>query len=104
LEIRLLAVAEAWVANPEEDKRKLAFEAGMEALSSGPAAWIALGAAWSGGSLVEEPNESVPPAPYLTAQAVRAAILTAIATVSPKDRRRCLDRAIQAALTLIEGG
>jgi hypothetical protein len=104
----ILEVAEAWVKDPEEDTRKLAYKRGMEALARGPVAWMALGAAWSGGTMVQEgegPNSSssnVPPAPYLTAQAVRAAILTSVAVLAPLERRLALDRAIQAAYTLMD--
>ena len=88
--------------DPEENNRRAALEAGMDAAGSGPAAWAALAAGWSGGSLVSEPNQPVSPPDYLTAQAVRAAILTALASVPPKDRRERLRGHVQAALKLIE--
>ena len=99
---RLLGVAEGWFRSPQEENRQLALEAGMAAVSSGPAAWVALAAGFSGGSLVGEPNQPVPPAPYLTAQAVRAAVLTSLAMVPVKQRREQLVGAVQAVLRMIE--
>lgn len=101
-EAQLLEAAEAWVKDPEEQNRQVALDAGMNAGGSGPAAWAALAAAWSGGSLLSEPNQPVPPPAYLTAQAVRAAVLTALATAAPKERRDRLVANIQSALKLIE--
>lgn len=99
---KLLDFAEAWVREPEEDTRRAALDAGMTAARKGPAAWAALAAGWSGGSMTAEPQQPVAPPPYLTAQAVRAAVLTALATSEPKYRRDRLNANIQAALKLIE--
>ncbi len=98
----LVEIAEAWVSQPEEENRVAALEAGMQASDSGPAAWAALAAAWTGGSLTAEPNQPVAPEPFLTAQAVRAAVLTSIAMVRRPERKACLAAAVQAALKLIE--
>lgn len=99
---QLLAVADAWVKDPEEQNRRAALEAGMAAGKSDPAAWAALAAGWSGGSMVSEPNQPVPPPDYLTAQAVRAAILTALAAVAPNDRSDSLRKYVHTVLKLIE--
>lgn len=98
----LVEIAEAWVSKPEEANRLIALEEGLKASDSGPPAWTALAAAWSGGSLIGEPYQPVPPAPFLTAQAVRAAVLTAIAMVRRPERKDCLEAAVDAALRLIE--
>lgn len=98
----LLEIAEAWVNEPEEERRLAANQAGMAAVKKGPAAWAALAAAWSGGSLTPEPQQPVPPPPYLTAQAVRAAVLTTLASAEPAKRRDQLRANVQAALKLIE--
>jgi hypothetical protein len=98
----LVEIAEAWVSRPEEENRIIALEEGLKASDSGPPAWTALAAAWSGGSLTAEPYQPVPPAPFLTAQAVRASVLTAIALVRRPERKECLEAAVDAALRLIE--
>ena len=100
--LRLIDIAEAWFQSPSEEGRKAALDAGMAAVSSGPAAWVALAAGWSGGSLIGEPNQPVPPPPHLTAQAVRASILTSLAVLPVKSRREQLTAAIQAVRRLIE--
>ena len=97
---RLLAAAERWVAVPEEDNRRQALEAGIAAVNAGPAAWSALAAGWSGGSLVGEPHQPVPPPPHITAQLVRAAVLTSLAVVPPKQRRDYLGGAVRVAVGL----
>lgn len=98
----LVEIAEAWVSQPEEQNRIMALEQGLKATDIGPPAWTALAAAWSGGSLALEPLQPVPPAPFLTAQAVRASVLTAIAMVRRPERKECLEAAVEAALRLIE--
>jgi len=98
----LLKITEAWVSRPEEENRIAALDAGMQASESGPVAWVALAAAWSGGSLTSEPMQPVAPEPYLTAKAVRAAVLTSIAMVPRPERKACLIAAVQAALKLID--
>lgn len=99
---RLLDIAEAWYNAPQEDNRKIALDAGMESVTSGPAAWVALAAGWSGGSLTAEPLQPVPPAPHLTAQAVRAAVLTSLAVVPVKQRREQLAAAVQAVVRMVD--
>lgn len=100
--LRLIEIAEGWFNAPQEESRKVALDAGMSAVSSGPAAWVALAAGWSGGSMVPEPNQPVPPAPHLTAQAVRAAVLTSLAMVPVKQRRERLSAAVQAVVRQVE--
>jgi hypothetical protein len=100
--VNLISIAEQWVEVPEEENRLAAMEAGTAAVNSGPAAWCALAAGWSGGSLIGEPHQPVPPAPDLTAQLVRAAILTALAFVPPKQRQAQLSSAVRAAVSLVE--
>jgi len=99
---RLLGIAEDWFRAPQEENRRVALDAGMAAVSSGPPAWVALAAGWSGGSLAPEPNQPVPPAPHLTAQTVRAAILTSLALVPVKQRREHLAAAVQAVVRMVE--
>lgn len=98
---RLLGLAEEWFRAPQEENRRKALDAGMASVSAGPVAWLTLAAGWSGGSLLAEPNQPVPPAPHLTAQAVRAAILTSLAVLPVKSRREQLAAAVQSVLRLI---
>jgi hypothetical protein len=100
--MELLKLAEKWTEDPTEEKRVQAMEAGMREIARGAAAWAALAAGWSGGSMVGEPNAPVAPPPYLTAQAARAAILTGLAMLETDKRQQQLDESINIALKLIE--
>ena len=69
--------ARAWAAEPDEARRRAA-EAAAEATNyEGPAAFVALAAFWSGGSLTPPEMAVVPPGEHLTAQAILAALLMA---------------------------
>ncbi len=97
-----LAAAEAWVREPEEERRLQALRLGMGADRGLPTTWLALAAAWSGGSMaLPEDGVAVPSPPHLTAQAVRAAVLIALARIGARERAAyiatCLDGALRLA-------
>ena len=77
-------------------------EAAGSAPRQSPATWVAFGAAWSGGSISGAGNPPVPPPPYATAQAVRAAVLTALAKVNWRERQTYLNASVMSALKLID--
>jgi hypothetical protein len=81
-----LEAAETWVREPEEEKRRAALDIGSRNDKSAPTTWVALAAGWSGGSLTAPDQPPVPAPPHLTAKAVRAAVLTALARVPVKQR------------------
>jgi len=97
----LLELAEAWVKDPHEENRQAALSAGLKTPVKSAAALAALGAAWSGGSMMEDPERPVPPPAYLTAQAIRAAVLTTLAQVSTKDRKQHLAECVRRAIKLM---
>lgn len=67
--------AESWVQTQNDEAREAA-EAGADALDQeGAAAWAALAAFWSGGSIGPRGQAPVPPASHLTGTAVRSALL-----------------------------
>jgi hypothetical protein len=101
---KLLAVAEAWVNEPEEANRRAALTVGQNTAVKNPAAWAVLAAGWSGGSMVEDAERAVPPPNYLTAQAVRAAVLSALARVPTRSRRENLGTSIDLATKLMRAG
>jgi hypothetical protein len=98
----LIATAEAWVKAPDEATRQDAFETAATAPRQSPATWVAYGAAWSGGSISDPGNPPVPPPPQLTAQAVRAAVLTSLANVDRRERQNYLNASVMTALKLID--
>jgi len=86
----MLALAARWVAEPSEANRVAAQTAAMEAPAKTPGVWVALGAAWSGGSLAPPDLPPVPPAPHLTGRALNAAVLSALARVDQAHRAQAL--------------
>jgi hypothetical protein len=102
VEEQLIDKAEGWVKDPDEPARQAAAEAADSAPRQSPATWVAFGAAWSGGSISGPGNPPVPPPPYATAQAVRAAVLTALAKVDWRERRNYLNASVMTALKLID--
>jgi hypothetical protein len=77
-----LLAAEAWVKEPEEERRLEALQRGVEGKSKSPATWAALAAGWAGGSVV--PGSPFPP--YQTPRAARTAVMVAYSR-APADQR-----------------
>jgi hypothetical protein len=100
LDLRMLMLAEQWVRQPEEEQRVAALEEAMAVKSKTPGVWIALGAAWSGGSLAPPDAPRVLPPAHLTARAVNTGILGALARVSAADRAKTLTHFIDSATRL----
>ena len=101
-----LQMAEAWVEETEESRRRAALRLGMDGDKTMAAIWTALAAGWSGGSLAPDSEAVIPIQPHMTARACRAAVLIALGPVPRKERqakiRACLDSAIQIAKGEIE--
>jgi hypothetical protein len=80
-----LEAAEAWVAEPSEDNRRVAMAKAEAAQFQSPASWAAVGAFWSGGSMAPAGAPEVPPAASFTAAAVTGALI--LAAVHPQPDR-----------------
>lgn len=98
-----MQLAENWVRQPEEHERVLALNAAMETDPKTPGVWIALAAGWSGGSMVEESMSPVPPPPYLTAKAINAGILGALASMDTLSRSKALKEFVDMGAQLAIG-
>jgi hypothetical protein len=100
-EDRAMKIAEVWVREPEEHRRRAALEIGLRGDRNSAAAWVALAAAWSGGPILVGDQPGPPNPPHLTAQASRTAILIALsrgaAAGRPAAIRMCIDGAIRLA-------
>jgi hypothetical protein len=96
--------AEAWVRNPTEDHRRAAMSRGKATDRKSPAAWAAIAAFWSGGSLAPENLPEVPPAPHLMGCAVAAAVTLAAVKSEPQlaDQKRA--RFLASAIDIANGG
>jgi hypothetical protein len=97
-----LRAAEAWVKTPEEERRQVAMDIGMQADRSRPTTWCALAAAWSGGSLTSPEQAPVPCPPYLTAQAARAAVLIGATDLPTSQRPGRLVSSLRVGIRLTE--
>jgi hypothetical protein len=90
-----IQAAEAWVAEPGEERRRRAHAAAEAAEHKTAASWAAMAAFWSSGSMGPASAPVVPPAAHLTAHAAAgAAMLAAVARQpekAPEKYRKFLD-------------
>jgi hypothetical protein len=100
----ILGLAEEWVKIPDETNRRNALTAANAAKVKGPCAWAAYGAGWSGGSMTDAGQTPVRPPAYLTAKAVRAAVLTVLASGLPRQRLQRLTAVVKSATELLNAG
>ncbi|ACL57985.1 DUF6931 family protein [Methylobacterium nodulans] len=96
-----LRAAEAWGSDPGEAQRRAALARG-EGDRRLATAWLALAAAWSGGSLAPPGEPPRPALPHMTARAATIAILTALARVTARERAARLGACVEAALGLLD--
>ena len=94
-----LQAADRWVRIPEEDTRVAALSVAGSASRRASTTWLALAAAWSGGEIA--PNARAKP--HLTAKAVRAAIVLALAEANA-DPTPWVSAFIDAGLRFVQGG
>jgi len=82
--LEAVKAAEAWVYKPSEETRWAAKEPGERAGFDKAPAWAAMGAFWSGGSLVPAHLPAMAPGPTFTGMAVSGAILLGAAQREPE--------------------
>jgi len=101
---KALAAAEAWVYKPSETSRREANAAAHAAAFDNPAAWAAMAAFWSEGSLAPENAPPVPPAENLTSKAVAGAVMLAAVLQQPEISQEKYAFFIQQAVDIANGG
>ena len=69
-----LALAQQWLTDPTEEKRRAALDFAEGGEFSTPGAWIAASAGWSDGSLLPRGYDPIPPPDHLPAEAAVAAL------------------------------
>lgn len=99
-----LVAAESWVHNPTEANRLRALQIGTRSDNSDCLTWLALGAGWAGGMLSTVPNPPVPVPQYLTARAIRVAVLLALPHIAASDRPARKSACIAEGIRLAELG
>lgn len=96
--------AETWVYEPSDQHRFDCLAAAESVSSSTPGAYAALGAFWSGGSLVPEPMPAVEPDPSLAPIGIAASVLLAVAAGDPMRSQIHFQDALKRAVEIGNGG
>jgi hypothetical protein len=99
-----LLAAEAWVCDPNDELRRAALAIGNDGESGNPLTWVALAAGWSGGLLSAHPKAPRPMPPYMTARAIRVAVLIAAHRLNKGQRAARLKACIAEGISLAQEG
>ncbi len=99
-----LLAAEAWVQNPTDPNRVRALQIATGGDNSDCFTWLAFGAGWAGGMLSTVPTPPVPVPPYLTARAIRIAILLAAPHIAAAERPSRTTACVNEGIKLAERG
>jgi hypothetical protein len=86
--VEAVKAAEAWVYKPSEETRWAAKEPGEKAGFDKAAAWAAMGAFWSGGSMVAAHLPAMAPGPTFVGVAVSGAVLL---SAVQRDRKTAME-------------
>lgn len=99
-----LAQAAAWVYEPVDGRRYKCLAAAEAAKLEGPAAYAALAAYWSGGSLAPEGMPEAPADPSLGPIGVGASVLLSLAIGDPVQLPMRFAKAMQRGIDIANGG
>lgn len=103
--MQTLAAAEAWCYDPDDDKRKIAFDTAEAQGREHPAAWASMGAFWGGENMApEESQVVVAPGPFMTAKAVSAAVILAAVRREPEKAPERYADFIARGIDIANGG
>ncbi len=98
-----LKVAEAWVREPEEHRRRTALALGLGGNHAVAGTWLALAAGGAGGTFIID-GKAGPPVPReMTAKSARSAVLISLARLPIRERARALSECIEACRRLAQG-
>ena len=103
-DIASLSIAEKWVYEPDEKKRRMCGTLAEKGNYKSAQNWAAAAVFWSGGSITNEGDPALEPAPYLYAHAVSGAILNAVGMSETDDIDAQFQRFIQHGLNIADGG
>jgi hypothetical protein len=99
-----LLAAEAWVYEPDEERRQAALDVGTKGEVTNSMTWLALAAGWTGGFLASNKTKQIPVPQYMTARAARIAVLTSVPKVRKDMRAARLHECILQGIKLGETG
>lgn len=103
VETAALTAAEAWVADPSEERRREA-GAAAENAKQVAAGWTAMAAFWSGGSMAPPHAPVVPPGPTLTGHAASGAVMLAAVARHPEKAPEKYAKFLQLGRELMANG
>ena len=92
--------AEEWVREPQEERRFAALDLGNRSDYRSPAALVARAAGSAGSRFTVAADAWAPIQPEQTPRAVRGAILSAAAELSPQERPEALKRCVEEGVRL----
>jgi hypothetical protein len=99
-----LEAAEAWVFKPDENARYTAMSKAQETEMDTPAAWAAISAFWSGGSLAPPNLPAVPPPRHLIGRAVSTALMIATYSAVNTEHEPRFRRFLAQGMDIAAGG
>lgn len=102
--LEAVKAAEDWVKKPTEENRWAAKDPGERAGYDKAAAWPALGAFWSGGSMVPAHLPAMAPGPTFTGMAVSGAVLLGAVQRDPANAMELYKRYIDMGIDIANGG
>jgi hypothetical protein len=97
-----LKLAEAWVRDPEEHRRVMALQLGLDGDHNLAPTWAALAAGSAGGTMRTGDMPGPPVPAHGTARSVRVAVLVALAAVPIRDRSRRLTACVDLGRALLK--
>lgn len=103
-QIKAVETAEQWVYKPTEPNRRSNDAAAQAATFDSPAAWAAMAAFWSGGSMAPEEAPAVPPAENLTAKAAAGAVMLAAVLNQPEKAQEKYRFFLEQGIDIANGG
>ena len=104
LEAKCLERAAGWVYEPTDARRRSCMDAAESANFDGAAAYAALAAFWSGGSLAPPDLPEVAPDPKLGPIGVGASVLLSITAGDPMQLNRRFEAALTRGIDIANGG
>jgi len=102
--INALVAAETWVRKPTDENRRAAMVCAQAAKFESPAAWAAVAAFWSSGSMAPPDLPEVPPAAHLLGVAVTGAVTLAAVQSTPEHAEEKRERFLASAVNIANGG
>lgn len=100
---KALLMAEAWVREPEEHRRRAALEIGLSGNHDFAGTWLSLAAGGAGGTFIIDGKVGPPVPSDMTAKAVRSAVLISLARLPIRARAARLPACVDICRRLAQG-